>query len=127
MAGGLLGVPPTFGSVADSALPTGECQHAGKAWKQVHRPAVRTHFAGNLKREFHVGERLFKISRGNSANHSITFIADYRGLFPANDAIQTAATVPIANAEYGRVVSMASFKPQSVTRRAINLVVLHGQ
>jgi hypothetical protein len=48
---------------------------------------MRAYFAGHIKREFHFGERLLKVSGGNSADHSFAFIADYRGLFPANDAI----------------------------------------
>ena len=35
-----------------SALPTGECEHSVKAWEQIYRPAMRTHFAGNLEGRF---------------------------------------------------------------------------
>ena len=57
---------------------------------------MRAYFAGHIKREFHFRERLLKISGGYRANHSTAFIADYSGLFPANDAIQTAAAIWIA-------------------------------
>jgi hypothetical protein len=57
---------------------------------------MRAYCAGHIKREFHGGERLLKINGGYRAYHSTAFIADYIGLFPANDAIQTAAAFWIA-------------------------------
>jgi hypothetical protein len=56
---------------------------------------MRAYCAGHIKRDFHFGERL-KVSGGYSANHSSAFITHYRGLSPANDAIQTAAAIWIA-------------------------------
>jgi len=32
-----------------SALPTCECEHPGKAGEQIHRSAMRAHFARNPK------------------------------------------------------------------------------
>jgi hypothetical protein len=74
-----------------STLAAAKRYYLRKAWKEVHGSAMRAYCAGHIKREFHLGEHLLKISRGYSANHSFAFIADYNGLFPANDAIQTAA------------------------------------
>src|SRR5260370_21730560 len=69
-----------------STLAAGKRYYPRKTWKQVHRSAMRAYCAGHIKREFHVAERLLKISGGYRAHHSTPFIADYRGLFPANDA-----------------------------------------
>ena len=79
-----------------SALPTGECEHLGKAWEQIHRSAMRTHFAGNLEREFQFCQRPLNIRDGNGAEHGTAFIADNISLIPANDAVQAAAALRIA-------------------------------
>jgi hypothetical protein len=78
------------------ALPTGECEHSGKAWEQIHRSAMRAHFARNLEREFQLCRRLPNIRCGNSAKHGTAFIADNISLIPANKAVQAAAAVRIA-------------------------------
>jgi hypothetical protein len=79
-----------------SALPTGECEHSRKAREQIHRSAMREHFAGNLEREFQLCQRLPKIRRRNGAEHGTAFIADNISLIPANNAVQAAAAVRIA-------------------------------
>jgi len=79
-----------------SALPTGECEHFGKAREHIYRPAMRTHFAGNLEGDFQLCQRLPNIRRRNRAEHGAAFIADNISVIPANDAVQAAATVWIA-------------------------------
>ena len=79
-----------------SALSTGEREHSGKAREQVHRSAMRAHFARNLEREFQLCQRLRNIRRGNGAEHGTAFIADNISLIPANNGVQAAAAVRIA-------------------------------
>jgi hypothetical protein len=79
-----------------SALPTGECEHFGKAREQIYRPAVRAHFGGNIESDFQLCKRLPNIRRRNGAEHGTAFIADNISLIPANDAVQAAAAVRIA-------------------------------
>jgi hypothetical protein len=57
---------------------------------------MRTHFAGNLKGDFQLCQRLPNIRDGNGAKHGAAFIAHNIGLIPANNAIQAAAAVRIA-------------------------------
>jgi hypothetical protein len=79
-----------------STLAAGKRYYPRKSWKQVDGSTMRAYCTRHIKREFHLGERLLKISGGYRANHGFALIADYRGLFPANDAIQTAAAFWIA-------------------------------
>ena len=79
-----------------SALPTGECEHSGKAREQIHRSAMRAHFAGNIEGDFQLCQRLPNIRRRNGAEHGTAFIADNISLIPANDAVQAAAALRIA-------------------------------
>ena len=79
-----------------SALPTGECEHSGKAREQIHRPAMRAHFGGNLEGDFQLCQRLPNICRRNGAEHGTALIADNISLIPANDAVQAAAALRIA-------------------------------
>jgi hypothetical protein len=79
-----------------STLAAGKRYYPRKAWKQVHGSTMRAYCGGHIKCEFHFRERLLKVSGGHRANHRTAFIADYSGLFAANDAIQTAAAIWIA-------------------------------
>jgi hypothetical protein len=79
-----------------SALPTGECEHFGKTREQIHRPAMRAHFAGNIEDDFQLCQRPPNIRRRNGAEHGTAFVADNISLIPANDAVQAAAAVRIA-------------------------------
>jgi|SRR5260370_26575509 len=79
-----------------SALPTGECEHFGKAREQIYRPAMRAHFAGNIEGDFQLCQRLRNIRRGNGAEYGTAFIAYNISLIPTNNAVQAAAAVRIA-------------------------------
>src|SRR5689334_17319189 len=79
-----------------SALPTGECEHFGKAREQIYRPAMRAHFAGNIEGDFQLCQRLPDVRRRNSAENGTALIADNISLIPANDAVQAAAALWIA-------------------------------
>jgi hypothetical protein len=57
---------------------------------------MRTHFAGNLKGDFQLCQRLPNIRRRNGAEHGTAFIAHNISLIPANDAVQAAAALRIA-------------------------------
>src|SRR5580698_9590402 len=79
-----------------SALTTGEREHLGKAWEQIYRPAMRTHFAGNLKGDFQLSQRLPNIRSRNGVEHRTAFIAHNISLIPANNAVQAAAPLRIS-------------------------------
>jgi hypothetical protein len=57
---------------------------------------MRAHRAIHIEREFHFIERLLQIGGRNGSNNSFTFVAHDIGLISANDSIQTAATIGIA-------------------------------
>src|SRR5579864_3351082 len=100
-----------------SALPTGECEHSGKAREQTYRSAMRAQFAGNVEGDFQLCQRLPNIRRRNGAEHGTAFIADNISLIPANNAAQAAAAVRIAKVLMREGCFDGAFEPGPVTHR----------
>jgi hypothetical protein len=80
---------------------------------------MRANLAGNIEREFHLIEGLLQICGGDPANDPVAFVANDVGPASTNNAVQTTATIWIAECGVRKERSTDILKSRSLTHRAI--------
>ena len=78
------------------AWPAGVDFQLGKPREQIHVSTMRASLARNFSRRFHLIQRLLQFGGGKRADHSIAVVAFDGTLLSANDAIQEACTLRVA-------------------------------
>jgi hypothetical protein len=80
---------------------------------------MRANFAGDIEREFHLIEGPLQVCGGDSAKDGVAFVANDVGLVSTNNAVQTTATIWIAECGVGKESPSNILISRSLTHRAI--------